>query len=285
MGLQIFPPLPRFKQLLLYTLWLQQPSSQAYIPAILSPSIMLMVRGSAEIVHADGRRERVPRFFLRGPFTEPMYIEYAPDTITMTVCLIPGMLSKAVTLEITNLLNGSAAMDQIFDPLIVAEFLGKIDASVKSGENAESNVRDFHIFLGQVLHEHKKNIFGDAIVAAHKKIFFPLMALSAYFGIGERQLERRIRSTFGVNLRELRRLVRFGFTLQRIANEGSTWGDLTQVAQDSGYYDQAHMHKEFQDLAGISPTNLLQRIAAKDPAYWVYQLSPAEFQNLFIPPQ
>ena len=38
------------------------------------------------------------------------------------------------------------------------------------------------------------------------------------------------------------------------------------------------------DLAGISPTNLLQRIAAQDPAYWVFQLKPVEFQNLFIPP-
>ncbi|MBC3875442.1 helix-turn-helix domain-containing protein [Undibacterium flavidum] len=283
MDLQIFPPLPRFKQLLMYTLWLPQPAYQAYIPAILSPSIMLMVRGGAEIVHANGRRASVPRFFLRGPFTEPMYVEYAPDTITMTVCLIPGMLSKTANLEIANLLNGSVPMDQIFDPICVAAFLKKIDATCEAGVDAESNVRDFHTFLSQVLHEHKKNILGDAIVAAHKKIFFPMMTLSAYFGIGERQLERRIRTTFGVNLRELRRLVRFGFTLQRIANEGSTWGDLTQVAQDSGYYDQAHMHKEFQDLAGISPTNLLQRIAAKDPAYWVYQLSPSEFQNLFIP--
>lgn len=289
MGLQIFPPLPRFKQLLLHTLWLPQPANQAFIPAILSPSIMLMVRGSAEIVYADGRRESLPRFFLRGPFTEPMYVEYAPDTITMTVCLIPGMLSKTVALEITNLLNSSMAMDQIFDPICVAALLKKIDATFEAGSevdgDAESNVRDFHAFLSQVLHEKKKNILGDAIVAAHKKIFFPMMALSAYFGIGERQLERRIRTTFGVNLRELRRLVRFGFTLQRIANEGSAWGDLTQVAQDSGYYDQAHMHKEFQDMAGISPTHLLQRIAAQDPAYWVYQLSPMEFQNLFIPPQ
>jgi AraC-like DNA-binding protein len=289
MDLQIFPPLPRFKQILLHTLWLPQPANQAFIPAILSPSIMLMVRGSAEVVHPDGRRESLPRFFLRGPFTEPMYVEYAPGTITMTVCLIPGMLSKTVALEITNLLNSSMAMDQIFDPICVAALLKKIDATFEAcsevAGDAESNVRDFHAFLSQVLHEKKKNILGDAIVAAHKKIFFPMMALSAYFGIGERQLERRIRTTFGVNLRELRRLVRFGFTLQRIATEGSAWGDLTQVAHDSGYYDQAHMHKEFQDMAGISPIHLLQRIAAQDPAYWVYQLSPMEFQNLFIPPQ
>jgi len=282
MDLQIFPPLPRFKQLLLYTLWLPQPANQAFIPAILAPSIMLMVRGSAEVVHPDGRRESVPRFFLRGPYTEPMYVEYAPNSITITVCLIPGMLPKLASLKIDSLLNSSVAMDQIFDPNCVAAFLKKIDATDEA--NAESNVHDFHTFLDLVLHEHKKSVLGDAIVAAHQKIFFPMMALSAYFGIGERQLERRMRTTFGVNLRELRRLVRFGFTLQRIANEGSTWGDLTQVAQDSGYYDQAHMHKEFQDLAGISPTNLLQRIAAQDPAYWVFQLKPVEFQNLFIPP-
>lgn len=278
MDMQIFSPLPRFKQILLHTLWLPQPGLNALIPASLSPSIMLIVRGGAELVHEDGRREMAPRFILRGPFTGPVQVEYAPDTVTMTVCFVPGMLSKVCRLEIADLLNTAIEMDKVFDPNLVALFLKKVDARC----DANGNVQDFHDFLSQIFQEDKKNIIGEAFLAAHKKIFFPLMALTAHFGIGERQLERRVRAAFGMNLRELRRLVRFGFTLQRIVNEGSTWGDLTKVALDSGYYDQAHMHKEFSDLAGTGPTQLLQKIAARDPAFWLYQLSPTEFKNLFM---
>lgn len=278
MDLQIFPPLPQFKHTLLHTLWLPQPGLNASIPAGLSPSIMLIVRGSAEVVDENGRRERAPRFILRGPFTAPVLVEYAPDTVTITVCFVPGMFSKICAMEVAPLLNTAIEMEKVFDPQLVAHFLQKIDACC----DAVRNVEDFHHFLTQILREDKKNTLGEAFLAAHQKIFFPLMALTAHFGIGERQIERRVRAAFGMNLRELRRLVRFGFTLQRIVNEGSTWGDLTKLALDSGYYDQAHMHKEFSDLAGTGPTQLLQKIAAKDPAYWLYQLNPTQFKDLFM---
>jgi hypothetical protein len=51
------------------------------MPAILPFSIMLMVKGGAEIVHPGGRRESLPRFPLRGSLTDPILVEYAPDII------------------------------------------------------------------------------------------------------------------------------------------------------------------------------------------------------------
>ena len=103
------------------------------------------------------------------------------------------------------------------------------------------------------------------------------------FGIGERQLERRMREAFGVNLRDARRVVRFGWSLLHIIGMPVGWGDLTRIAHDSGYYDQAHMHKEYLDLAGISPIALLQKIASNDPAYWLYRLSEQDTKKLFLP--
>lgn len=278
MEIHLTPPLPSHNNLLLHTLWLHQSIKEAFIPATLSPSIILFVRGGGQLVHDDGRREIAPRFFLRGPYTRPVQVEYVSDTVAMSVCFIPGMLNKSCEIDLPALLNSVVPMEEIFDKTMVTDFLNKLDIQ----DNQKKNIDDFHHFLSIVLKENKRNFISDAFMAAHQKMFSPLLDLTAHFGIGERQLERRVKTTFGLNLRELRRLVRFGFTLQRIINEGAAWGDLTRVALDSGYYDQAHMHKEFSDLAGISPANLLQRIAAKDPAYWLYQLSSSDFKNLFI---
>lgn len=278
MDLRISAPPPGYDQLLLHTLWLRLPTQRAFIPACLSPSIMLIVRGSAELLLQDGSRVTSPRFFLRGPYTEPVHVEYAPDTIAMSVCFIPGMLAKNCKVEVGSLINTIVPLEEIFDAQLVARFLESIDAH----NDADHHIHDFHHFLSQVLVAKQRNFIGEAFMAAHQKIFFPLMDLTAHFGIGERQLERRVRAAFGINLRELRRIARFGYTVQRIIKQGSTWGDLTRVAQESGYYDQAHMHKEFNDLAGVNPTKLLQRIAAKDPAYWLYLLSPQDFKKLFI---
>lgn len=278
MDLRISPPPIGYEQLLLHTLWLRMPTQQAFIPAGLSPSIMLIARGSAQILSEDGSRITSPRLFLRGPYTEPVHVEYAPDTIAMSVCFIPGMLANNCKVEVSSIINRILPLDTIFDPQLVSQFLEKIDAH----HDADHHIREFHHFLSQILVAKQRNFVGEAFMAAHKKIFLPLIELTSHFGIGERQLERRVRASFGINLRELRRIARFGFTLQRILKQGSTWGDLTRVAQESGYYDQAHMHKEFNDLAGVNPTTLLQRIAAKDPAYWLYLLSPQDFKKLFI---
>ncbi|WP_423051488.1 hypothetical protein [Undibacterium sp. Ji22W] len=83
------------------------------ISATLSPSIMLIVRGGAELMHADGRRESAPCFILRGPFTETVYVEYAPETVTMTVCFVPGMLSKICSKEVADLLNAAIEIDKV----------------------------------------------------------------------------------------------------------------------------------------------------------------------------
>jgi AraC-like DNA-binding protein len=170
-------------------------------------------------------------------------------------------------------------MHEVSDPIRVSKLLLAMDERRSSNEYAEL----FQDFLLEILDHKKKAGMGAAFLAAHQKMFFPLIDLSLHFGIGERQLERRVREAFGVNLRDTRRIARFGFSLLRIIGHSISWGDLTRIAHDSGYYDQAHMHREYVELAGISPTALLQKIASKDPAYWMYRLSQIDAKNLFLP--
>jgi AraC-like DNA-binding protein len=148
---------------------------------------------------------------------------------------------------------------------------------------AADYVQMFQEFLLATLDLSQKQHIGEAFLAAHQKMFFPLIDLAAFFGIGQRQLERRVQTAFGVSLRDVRRITRFGLCLQRIIGHPVGWGDLTRIAQESGYYDQAHMHREFYELAGIAPVQLLQKIAGDDPAYWMYRMRREDFKNLFIP--
>jgi hypothetical protein len=54
-------------------------------------------------------------------------------------------------------------------------------------------------------------------MAARQKLFFPVVALSPHFGIGQRHLERRVLETFGVSLRDIRWVARVGMSLPPIA--------------------------------------------------------------------
>lgn len=279
MHLQVFPPHPKLAHLFMHILAVELDPAGSHVPAGLSPAVMLFVRGGAQVEQADGSLFASPRFFLRGPYLTPMRVYYQPGTFSISVCFRPGMLPRELGVSAGEIFSDYRLMEQLLDPAVVLRFLSTLDEP----HTREEYVRLFQEFLLATLDfEHKKSM-GAVFLAAQQKLFFPLIDLSTYFGIGQRQLERRVRETFGVPLRDIRRVVRFGLSLPRILDRAASWGDLTQIAQDSGYYDQAHMHREYVEMAGLPPKILLQKIASDDPVYWLYRLSQADFKNLFLP--
>ncbi len=279
MQLRVFPPHPKLAKLIMHISVLELDACESYLPATLNPSLILIIKGEVKVEQADGSLRDSPRFILRGPFSTPAHSFSTSGTLSVSVGFRPGMLHQAIGIMPADVLSQFRSMHEVIDPVRVNQFLATMDQPRSSEEYAFL----FQEFLLETLNHQKKAGMGAAFLAAHQKMFVPLIDLSLHFGIGERQLERRVREAFGVNLRDTRRIVRFGYSILRIIGHPIVWGDLTRIAQDCGYYDQAHMHKEYLELAGISPAALLQKIASKDPAYWVYRLSPEDAKNLFLP--
>jgi AraC-like DNA-binding protein len=76
-----------------------------------------------------------------------------------------------------------------------------------------------------------------------------IRSLVARTPMGVRQLERHFLDDVGLSPKTFARIVRLQVALRRI-REGST---LTHVALACGYYDQAHMTRDFRHLAAMSP--------------------------------
>jgi AraC-like DNA-binding protein len=72
---------------------------------------------------------------------------------------------------------------------------------------------------------------------------------------------RRLRSVFqrevGVPPKRLARILRFRGALERLATAPAI--DLMQLALECGYYDQAHLYRDFRDLADMTPLDYLTR--------------------------
>ena len=73
--------------------------------------------------------------------------------------------------------------------------------------------------------------------------------LARSLGVGERTLHRQLGRVAGVSPKALARIYRF----QNVAARLEGGGDLTRLALDGGYYDQAHLTRDFRELAGLSP--------------------------------
>lgn len=78
--------------------------------------------------------------------------------------------------------------------------------------------------------------------------------ISRRIGVSDRELLRRCRAAVGYGPKTLDRILRF----QRAWSLAATRTTLAELALDCGYADQAHLARECQRLAGLTPSVLFK---------------------------
>jgi Helix-turn-helix domain len=91
--------------------------------------------------------------------------------------------------------------------------------------------------------------------------------------LSERQIERRIKSFTGQSMRQWKTLVRNeeAFHLAVGSDARSQSPELSALAHDAGYADQAHMARSVKRLTGFSTAEFMHRYR-HDDAFWLYRL-------------
>lgn len=93
--------------------------------------------------------------------------------------------------------------------------------------------------------------------------------LAAQANVSERQFRRLAVARTGLAPKQLARILRFRHALARL--RGAKRGELTALALECGYYDQAHFIHEFRQFSGESPVRFLQSSAAAQPLHSVHE--------------
>jgi AraC-like DNA-binding protein len=86
----------------------------------------------------------------------------------------------------------------------------------------------------------------------------PVGELARELGCSRRHLIGRFREQVGPAPKTAARLVRFQRTVRLL--ERHDGGRFAEIAQRCGYYDQAHMNREFRQLAGTAPGEFVARL-------------------------
>lgn len=84
--------------------------------------------------------------------------------------------------------------------------------------------------------------------------------LAASTGYSRQHLVRRFDAEFGLSPKLAARVVRFD-RARRTLLSAPSFVSISQVAAACGYYDHAHLARDFADLAGCSPSQLLREEA------------------------
>ena len=70
--------------------------------------------------------------------------------------------------------------------------------------------------------------------------------------VSERQLERKFRENIGISPKKFSNVIRLQFFLKLFRTKPPQ-KSLTEIGYESGYYDQAHLIREFRKSVGLSP--------------------------------
>ena len=83
--------------------------------------------------------------------------------------------------------------------------------------------------------------------------------LSAQVAMSSRQLAKLFNAEVGMPPKMINRLIRFDVTRQQVQRRARSGGPLglTEIAHERGYYDHAHLVRDFREFAGVSPTGWL----------------------------
>jgi AraC-like DNA-binding protein len=91
--------------------------------------------------------------------------------------------------------------------------------------------------------------------------------LPGLIGLGHRQFQRRFRAAVGLNAKRFHRLVRLYRLVRQELLNLNPQGSYLNSALDLGFYDQAHVIHDFQDLTGRSPANFLREARSRTHFY------------------
>jgi transcriptional regulator GlxA family with amidase domain len=179
----------------------------------------------------------------------------SPDAIGfVSVCFYPGSARHFFPIPMKETVAFALALKDI-----VHDFALSLEESVAEAKNNEQRVEHLQQFLVRLL---MKNSYTDKTVdyclsqINYHRGQLSISSLAREAGISNRQLVRRFNEQIGISPKEFARVTKFIHSLNVLKNYPRM--SLTQVAYESGYYDQAHFIHDYQEFAGYSPGSLLQ---------------------------
>jgi AraC-like DNA-binding protein len=224
----------------------------------------------------DGHAVTQPKYFLVGQMTRPMFIAANGRVEMIGVRFHPGGTVPFFEVPMSELTNHVVELTALCRDL-AHEVITRVG---ECRTLAEKLVELQTLLTRKVRDKHRSRVLGMAekIVAQNGLMTIDQLAVDA--GISSRQLERGFLREVGVSPKLLCRIVRFQQVFRALDQGGATWAE---VAADCGYYDQAHLIRDFQQFARQAPSVLLakaspltQSFTRKDRMSDFYKTSASE---------
>ncbi|NSL86218.1 AraC family transcriptional regulator [Chitinophaga sp. Mgbs1] len=195
-----------------------------------------------------------PREMVLGQITRPYFIQPAGYVHSFAVRFYPYGFANLVTVPLDQLADTETPLAQLFGE----ETAGQLSQGIISAAGTPQRIQIMENFLldsiqHKVTIDHIVKSTVDALIATNGSQ--PIHAILKAQLSKRRQLERKFIKQIGISPKQLGKVIRLQAVLKMILDQPS--GQLTNIAYEGEYHDQAHFIKDFKEFTGASPRHFL----------------------------
>lgn len=196
-----------------------------------------------------------PRAMILGQTIEPFYVEPIGYVNSFAVRFYPYGFANFVTLPIKHLANKETPLDLLFGEKSAKD----LEQKIIQATDIKKRIEVVENFLLDKLTD--KTIIDSIVKSTIDAIFLTRGGKSINAILKDdlskrRQLERKFFKQVGLSPKQLGKVIRLQTALKILLNQ--QFENLTKIAYESEYYDQAHFIKDFKEFTGISPKDFLE---------------------------
>lgn len=204
--------------------------------------------------YSSGKKvERVPRYSFRGVSDEYYIVRQAGKLDMLGVSFFPGGLYSLLKSPLSEFRNRTVDLDTVIHDSVMAldQRLGATESTLHRIEALEAYLMEL-IDPGLIPPADTNRLIRTFCAQTEQ---LSVKSFCDQHGIGQRALERLFHVWIGVNPKAFNRINRFRWILNRLLDK--RYSDLTSLAYEYGYYDQAHFIKDFRSFTGCSPSHFV----------------------------
>jgi AraC-like DNA-binding protein len=194
-----------------------------------------------------------PRCFLIGQITGPLLLRPSGPTNILGIQFRPQGASQLLGLPMSELTDIAVTLDDLSQRLFWRlEWLRDLTSPVRAVAALDSALKAIA----------EENGDGDDPISYAVRIIerphglVEIEHVARRVGWSARQLQRRFKDSVGISPKLFGRMQRFQGVIRAMENPALNW---VNAAVCCGYYDQAHLIRDFREFTGTTPSALLDR--------------------------
>ena len=196
-------------------------------------------------LHSDGRAEVQNAVLVAGQLTRPIHLQPGAVIDVVGIRLNPIGARALLAIPLDELTDGVRGLREV-SPRIAAALEGAAAIPGLPIERAGAILQALSRALSQAPDPAMMAAMHSLAGGMHPSI----SGIAAKHGMSGRTLERRFRSEVGMSPKMYQRVVRFRRAF-RLLEAGR--GSSARIAAAAGYFDQAHLIRDFKQFTGASP--------------------------------